>query len=455
MPTRKLASWKVLGDALFAPFVLETASWKALARPLLALVISCLFPLAGNYFQWGGTAVSLTLLPAWAAIAWFAVDFQRHLLLGATACESEPTPWQRYGLYLLALGIVSLLMASLMAILLYMVLPAITFFLLAITSPSPWLATGTVMLWILVVVIAAYPVVRFALMLPAVAVGHDIAPGRIWRLSRGNGLRLLSLLILIPGFLNGILYLAFEEDTSSLWFEIVADVLNIYFVVVLLSILALSYRYLSDQQLPAVNRITMARRSGLDARPLWPVTLVVLAALGGVAVWDAMYQVGPRERIVISRYGKPVRIESEPGIRLKIPLIEDAQPLGTRDVFRTGGAGRFLTLTKNMLSLKYDTQWRVVDTDIYARTTAGQSQLVDMKVDELANDILRYRVAKLGQDDMQRLLSAGTVELSVDKEPHRAALLEGVLEDINSRVTHLGIEITAWNIQADEQTGTE
>ena len=428
---------------------------KRLRDPCSHLVISCLFPLAGNYFQWDGTAVSLTLLPAWAAIAWCAADFQRHLLLGATACESEPTPWQRYGLYLLALVIVSLLMASLMAILLYMVLPAISFFLLAITSPSPWLATGTVILWILVVVIAAYPVVRFALMLPAVAVGHDIATGRIWRLSRGNGLRLLSLLIFIPGLLNGILYLAFEEDTSSLWIEIVADVLNTYFVLVLLSILALSYRSLSDQQLPAVNRITMARRPGLNARRLWPAALVVLVGLGCVAVWNAIYQVGPGERILISRYGKPVRIESEPGIRLKIPLIEDAQPLETQDVFRTGGAGRFLTLTKDMLSLKYDTQWRVVDTDIYARTTAGQSQLVDMKVDELVNEILRYRVAKLGQDDIQSLLSTGTVELGVDKEPHRTTLLDGVLEDINSRVTQLGIEITAWNIQTDERTGTE
>ncbi len=149
-----------MGDALRAPFSLDAASWKALAKPGLALVILSVFPFVVRYFQWGVTVLLIALLPVWAAVAWFAMDFQRHLLLGAAACELGLRPRRQYGLYLLALVLVCVFLAVFMGMLLYLVLPAMVWFLMAINSPSPWLASGTVVMWILVVGAAAYPSVR-------------------------------------------------------------------------------------------------------------------------------------------------------------------------------------------------------------------------------------------------------------------------------------------------------
>ena len=455
MPTHKLRIWKTLGTALMAPFSLEAASWKALAKSGLALVIASLLPITVSYFRLNGTVQLMAFLPVWIAVAWFALDYQRHLLMGSAASESGPRPWHRYGLYLLAMGLVCGTLAVLGGMLLYLVLPAMVWFMMALNSPSPWLASGTVVMWILVVGLAAYPSVRLALILPAMAVEHEVAPKRIWRLSQHNGLRLLVLLILIPGLLNGALYFAFEADPDSVWLMIFAGILDTYLAVVYLSILSFAYRDLSDQQLPTAIRTTLEGNRFINARRLRTMLVVALVFLISMGVWDALYRVAPGEQAVISRLGKRERVESEPGVKLKIPLIEDTQIISKQEIHRTESTARFLTMTKTTLSLNYDTHWRVADADIFARASAGRSRLVNNRIDQLLTDELRSRVAKLSSKDVQRLLKMGGEEFKIDEPPHRNALFDGVLERINSKGMEFGIEVTEWKLEIDHRPGSE
>ena len=449
MSNHRLSIWKIFGNALMAPFRLESASWKALAKPGLALALSCLFPLLINILEWRWTLSFLFLLPIWVAIVWCAAEFQRQLLLGAEVSESEPTPWRRYGLYLLILVVLCVLLALLISLLLRLILPAMVFFLMALNSPQPLLAAGVFVLGILVVGIAAYPVVRLALMLPALTVGHNLSPGRIWRLSRHNGLRLLMLLIMIPGLFNVVLYFAFDAVNDSLLVDILRGLLNAYFILLLLSQLALAYRTLSDQPLPAIERIQTERRHPLNTHFIRPAVFILLAGVGGILAWDAVYRVEKGETATVFRLGKPVRVEPKSGVHIKIPLLEDTQMFSTTTTYHREGKGRFYTLSKDVLPLNYAIHWRVADSEVYARSTSGQSRIVDMRIDRLLIDILRHRVAKVGLDDIQRLVNAGAVEFSISEESSQDALFDGMLENLNARVMELGIEITACRIETD------
>ena len=112
MPTHNLPLWKTLVHALRAPFSLETASWKALSVPVLATIVSSLLPVAVNRLQWSTTAVWLVvMLLIWVALAWLALEFQRHILLGAAACRANAQPWHRYGLYLVAVVVAGTIFA--------------------------------------------------------------------------------------------------------------------------------------------------------------------------------------------------------------------------------------------------------------------------------------------------------------------------------------------------------
>ena len=68
---------------------------------------------------------------------------------------------------------------------------------------------------------------------------------------------------------------------------------------------------------------------------------------------------------------------------------------------------------------------------------------------------LRHRIAKLSQDEVRYLRNAGMEEFSINEKPHGDAPLDGVLQNINSRVMDLGIEITAWRIESDNRPEIE
>lgn len=448
MSNRKLSLWRTLVHALHAPFGLEAASWKALSVPVLATIASSLVPVAVNRLQWNSTAVWLVvMLLIWVALAWLALEFQRHILLGAAACRANPQPWHRYGLYLVGVIVVCTAFAVFLGFLLQLVFPAIAFFSMAINSPDPWLSMGTVVLATLVAVAAAYPVVRISLFLPAVSVSQDISPKRIWRITKGNGLRLFSLLVLIPGMIVGLFAIVRAPELAGPWIVPLVGILNIYLFFVYLSILALAYRALSDQPLPTSERSSGRYGHLLYTRLLRPAGLVVLVGMGVVAGWDSFYRVEPGESFVVSRLGSPKRVETNAGIQLKIPFLEDAEPISETAVHLTKGEGTFLTMSKNMLPLKYEFQWHVADGNIFARALAGQTRHADMRIQAVANDMLRNQVSKLSERDVGSLRDAGRVEFFIGKGAHDEILLSGVLPDLNSRIAEMGLEINEWQIE--------
>jgi len=101
MTTTPIRIWNTLGVACYAPFSLEVASWKSLVSPVLALIVSSILLGIANYFQPNTSVQLITYLAVWASIAWFALDFQQHLLLGAAGCKSESGKWRNYGVYFL------------------------------------------------------------------------------------------------------------------------------------------------------------------------------------------------------------------------------------------------------------------------------------------------------------------------------------------------------------------
>jgi hypothetical protein len=387
--------------------------------------------IAAGSGQWGEMAWVPALLLVLAAAAWLALGFQRHLLLGAVVRESGAGPWRRYGLYLLAVAILGVLFAVLSGMFLTLALPAMAWFLMALNSPAPSLAAGSVVLGVLALGIAAYPPARLALVLPALAVGHGPSPARIWRLSRRNGLRLLALLVLIPGLLQELLALALPADDHALLNTIPGVLLGSYLALVDTAILALAYRALSDQALPVVSPGRAGAWPALSARVAGPLVLLVLVGLGGAALWDAFYRVEP-----------------------KIPIIEEARPIPEAASYSAEGDGRFLTVSKESLSLRYRIQWRITDAETYARAVAGEAARANARIDGLAVRTLRNRIGTLSLDQVRRLVDADGAALGVDDGRRANAWQGDALEKLNARVRELGIEMTSWRVELVAQPAT-
>lgn len=447
MTNPRLPVGRLMLDALRAPFDLEAASWRALVKSVSVVIVAILLSVAANHLQLVGTGGWLMALPVWAAVAMLAMEYQRQLLLGAQACAAAPSLWRQYGFYLLALGAMLSILAVVLGFLAYLVFPGMTFFVMAINSPEPWLASGTVILWTCVVLGAGYPVCRLSLLLPAAAVSHGVSPVRIWRLSRGNGFRLISLVVLVPGVINAMIFLVEPVQPGGPLTTALLGLADTYLAFFVLSLVALSYRYLSDQALPTRERPTGDTGRGRIRLPSGPVALVLLLGAGVAALWDAVYRVGPDENAFISRFGQHERLESDSGARVKMPFVERARVIPKTASFTAEGEGVFLTIHKKTLPLRYSFHWQIINEDVFARTSNGQTRFASRWVGDIAHSELRNEMARLGDDDLERLQQAGTVQFRAEEGAGVIGSLDGMLASVNDRVAELGVAVNAWEIE--------
>jgi hypothetical protein len=305
--------------------------------------------------------------------------------------------------------------------------------------------------WIAAISVAASFPVRFVLLLPAAAAGHSVAPMRIWRLTRGNGLRLFFLLVLLPGALAGYGQLALELGRSFPGSAIVAGILTAYGGMVYLAVLAWAYRSLSDLPLPDVKQDAGARLLWGNARRLRSALAIVLILFSGFAVYDAFYRIAPGETFQILRFGRPQRITSDPGTRVKIPLVEESRPLP--DVFQVQYQDTYRTRNKERLALNCQAQWRIFDAAVFDRSLGGSTKRADSIIGDFLNSLLRERFTQRSPDDIRPLIEDGSSTLSEEETARRDVLLTEVIEDINEKLMVFGIEVTALRITAGSGVG--
>lgn len=453
MPKRRLPMGKIVGRALIAPIYLEAASLKALVKPILALTLVSLLSIAAGYLNTGLIAKVIALILIGAVLLWMIWCFERHLVLGAAACEADIKLRQRYGLNLLILVIGIVLLAKAIWFLQQLVLLAIIYLQLAVSDNSPLPSLAYVLGWIGVVSVVGSVPARFSLLLPAAAAGHDVTPMRLWRLTRGNGMRLFLLLVILPGAVCGVGQLAIASSRSFPGSSIIAGLLTVYGGIIYLAMIALAYRSLSDTPLPDVEQGVGAYLIVSNARRLWSALAIVLMLFGGFVAYDAFYRITPGESVQIMRFGRPDRIASDPGTRIKIPLIEEARRLP--GAFEASYQGTYLTNRKEPVSLDCQVRWRIIDTAVFDRTTGGSTKRADRIINDFLDSMLRERFPRMNPEGLQSLIEAGRVSvlLPVEKTGHHDPMFDGLIKDINGRIKAYGIEVTALQIEARRGMG--
>jgi NADH:ubiquinone oxidoreductase subunit K len=288
--------------------------------------------------------------------------------------------------------------------------------------------------------------VRLSLIFPAAAAGHRVAPKRIWRLTRGNSLRLFLLLVVMPVGFNSVLQmgLSFGSRASS-WRSIILIILGIYESLVCLAILAFSYRKLSDVALPGLNRVDGDNLLSDTARKkVYALSGVLSITIAGVIAWNAMLWIVPGEAVQIVRSNIPNRIETEPGMHFKLPFWEKSQPLPETHTFDMIDVCR--TRNKQSLQIDFKIQWEIFDMAAFTRTAAGVRN-AQTRIEEYFSGTLRNRIGTANPDQIDRLQKVDTAKLQEKDETDQDSPLYGLIEDVNGRVEVFGIEINSLQLK--------
>lgn len=103
------------------------------------------------------------------------------------------------------------------------------------------------------------------------------------------------------------------------------------------------------------------------------VLLVILA-------WNSFYIVSQTERAVLLRFGKVEVADVQPGLHIRVPVMNQVRKFDARLLTLDSQTSRFLTLEKKAVMVDAYAKWRVADAERFYTATSGLKQVADERL---------------------------------------------------------------------------
>ncbi|MDT8388212.1 MAG: protease modulator HflC [Thiogranum sp.] len=150
------------------------------------------------------------------------------------------------------------------------------------------------------------------------------------------------------------------------------------------------------------------------------LVLVVLASF-------SMFQVAEWEKAIMFRLGEIRQSEFEPGLKFKIPFINNVRKFDARIFTHDMDPERFLTVEKKNVIVDSSIMWRIADPSRYYTAVAGEERNARLRLEQVVKDGMRGEFSKR------------TINEVVSGE--RRKLMEQLTTDANRQAQQIGIRI--------------
>ncbi|MFP4160463.1 MAG: protease modulator HflC [Ectothiorhodospira sp.] len=138
-------------------------------------------------------------------------------------------------------------------------------------------------------------------------------------------------------------------------------------------------------------------------------TAVVIAL---VILLSSTYTVDERERVILFSLGEIKKVDPEPGLHLKFPLVNNVRTYDGRVLTLDIPPDRFLTSEAKNVIVDFYAKWRIEDVAQFFRATRGDEQAAEQRMAQVLRDAMRNEFAKYTLDKVvsgERLTIMGAV----------------------------------------------
>ncbi len=164
--------------------------------------------------------------------------------------------------------------------------------------------------------------------------------------------------------------------------------------------------------------------------------LIIGLALLGLIAFSALYTINERELAIKFQLGEFVSVDGEPGLKWKIPFIQNVRKFERRIITLDAQPERYLTLEKKNVIVDAFIKWRISDVSNYYKTMAGDERNASMRLQQVINDGLR---AEFGKRTIQEAISG-----------ERGEIMRVITDQIAAQVKEYGIEVVDVRIKRIE-----
>ncbi|MEJ2108976.1 MAG: protease modulator HflC [Acidobacteriota bacterium] len=181
------------------------------------------------------------------------------------------------------------------------------------------------------------------------------------------------------------------------------------------------------------------------------IAITIIAIVVLIIINTSLFIVNETEQVVITRLGEPVRNPiTEPGLKIKWPLVETANRFDKRFLEWDGDANQVPTKDKRYLWVDTYARWRIVDPLLFFQRLqnelGAQSRLDDIIDGETRSSVARHDLVEMVRStnrDPENVLIGSDEEAAIleEIEKGRNGIVQEILERASKRVEDLGIEL--------------
>ncbi|HTN31619.1 MAG TPA: protease modulator HflC [Pseudomonas sp.] len=107
---------------------------------------------------------------------------------------------------------------------------------------------------------------------------------------------------------------------------------------------------------------------------------LIVGVVVALVAWNSFYIVMETEKAVLLRFGKVVESDVQPGLHVKIPMVDKVRTFDARLLTLDTATARFLTLEKKAVMVDAFAKWRVANAEQFYTATSGLKQIADERL---------------------------------------------------------------------------
>lgn len=140
------------------------------------------------------------------------------------------------------------------------------------------------------------------------------------------------------------------------------------------------------------------------------ISLIVIIVIAAFVLANTLYVVNQAEQAIVLQFGEPVRLVKDPGLKMKVPFIQNVVFYDTRLLDLDPPAQEVVLNDKKRLDVDSFTRYRIVDPLKFYQTVRYEFQ-AESKLKEIVNSSVRKI---LGRITLQELLSKQRTQIMKD-----------------------------------------
>ncbi len=182
--------------------------------------------------------------------------------------------------------------------------------------------------------------------------------------------------------------------------------------------------------------------------------IVIILVIAVIFVYNSAYVVDETEQVVITQFGRITgEPKTTPGLRFKIPFIQNANVFNKNLLEWDGDPGQIPTLDKTFIWVDTFARWKIVDTVLFFQTVNNRfnaiGKLNDIIDPAVRNYITSYRLIEAVRTS-NRELGVDEIGLEdVDKDQRetyaitfgREKITKGIMDQAQPKLAQFGIEL--------------